>query len=597
MKILSFLRAPLLFALISFAIGLSACQKDISGDPGATDQADLTTKVSASVSGFVTDENDQPVLGATVKVGTITTFTDKYGYFQVGSSDVVKNAAVVTVSRNGYFKGIKTFIATAGKDAFFRIKLLPKTAIGSFSGSTGGTVTSGTGLKIVFPANAIVVAANGAAYTGTVQVSARRIDPVSNELEKIMPGDLRGLDAAGSLKLLTSYGMLAAELTGSGGESLQIATGKKATITLDLDASILATAPASIPLWYFNEANGLWTEEGTALKTGNTYVGEMSHFSYWNCDVPANYVHFSCTVKTSTGAAVSHALVKVSSIANPNNRGFGYTDTAGYTTGAVPNNMALKLEVFSSSNCGTAVYSQTFTTTNVNINLGTITIPVSTNFALVSGTLTNCSGGPVTNGYLIVKENSQFHRFPVNSTGAFSFPYLLCSSSPVVTLIGEDQGTAQQSVPASFTLVAGANAIGNIQACGVSAQQFFNMNINGTAYSFTTPADSIHHGFGSGTAASMRVIAFRLNSNTPSETSLSFASAGVAVNSLQLMEYFRTAYIQDSMTIVNPISVRITELGAIGEFISGNFTGTFRGAMPANISYNVSASFRTRRSN
>lgn len=41
-----------------------------------------------------------------------------------------------------------------------------------------------------------------------------------------MPGDLRGIDTDGYMKGLTTYGMAAVELTGAGGESLQIADGK-----------------------------------------------------------------------------------------------------------------------------------------------------------------------------------------------------------------------------------------------------------------------------------------------------------------------------------------------------------------------------------
>jgi hypothetical protein len=35
-------------------------------------------------------------------------------------------------------------------------------------------------------------------------------------------------------------------------------------------------------LWSFDEAKGLWKEEGQAIKTGSNYVGDVSHFSFWN---------------------------------------------------------------------------------------------------------------------------------------------------------------------------------------------------------------------------------------------------------------------------------------------------------------------------
>jgi hypothetical protein len=41
--------------------------------------------------------------------------------------------------------------------------------------------------------------------------------------------------------------------------------------------------------------------------------------------------------------------------------------------------------------------------------------------------------------------------------------------------------------------------------------------------------------------------------------------------------------------------VNITEYGAVGQFISGNFTGTLTGAAPTNTPYNIVCSFRVRR--
>ena len=47
-------------------------------------------------------------------------------------------------------------------------------------------------------------------------------------------------------------------------------------------------------VWGFLERMGV--EEGFATKTGSNYVGEVSHFSWWNCDVPINLVDFCLTV-------------------------------------------------------------------------------------------------------------------------------------------------------------------------------------------------------------------------------------------------------------------------------------------------------------
>jgi len=154
--------ALLLFTAVLFF----SCQKELSIDNGTGSlPPDLKTKISSSVSGFVTDENNAAVMGATVQFGSSTTTTDKYGYFEAKNVQVVKEAAVVTVSKPGYFKGIKTYIATVGKAAFFRIKLIPKTIAGTIDAASGGTITLANGLNIKLPAGGIVNAATNTAYT------------------------------------------------------------------------------------------------------------------------------------------------------------------------------------------------------------------------------------------------------------------------------------------------------------------------------------------------------------------------------------------------------------------------------------------------
>lgn len=459
------------FAILIFTLALTtvSCKKDVNNS--GIDQGtfpDLITKVSSAVSGFVTNEQDEPVYGATVKAGTSTTTTDKYGYFEFNNAMVVKEAAVVTVEYIGYFKGIKTYAVTEGKPVFFRIKLLPKTIAGTIQAGSGGTVTLSNGLSIAFPSGGIKNALTGALYSGTVQVAAQWIDPTSAELNNIMPGDLRGIDTDGYMKGLTTYGMAAVELTGAGGESLQIADGKKATLSFPLPTSINATAPSTIPLWYFDEQTGLWKEEGIATKTGDKYVGEVSHFSFWNCDVPANYVQFSCTILDNNNNPVPFANVKLSEISNPVNARWGTTNAAGYVSGLVPSNTSLKLELFSFGLCAVVVYSQNFNTGNIAYSAGNIIMPSLINsLANVSGSVTNCVNSPVTNGYVLVTVNNQFTRYYLNAQGAYNFSVFICVNPSPLTIFAVDADSLKESNIISYDLIPGVNSIPVIQACNI----------------------------------------------------------------------------------------------------------------------------------
>jgi hypothetical protein len=592
----------LLFFIVTASIFLS-CQKTIGNLDAlntTTILPDLVTTTSSSASGFVTDENELPVKNATVQVGNFTTTTDKYGFFEAKNVQVVRTAAVVSITKAGYFKGIKTYIVTPNKAAFFRIKLIPKTTAGSFNATSGGVVTIPSGLIINFPASAIVNASTNAAYTGTVNVAAFYINPTAADIDRIMPGDLRGLNTAGEMKLLTSFGMAAVELTGAAGEQLQIATGKKAGLTMPIPTSLSASALNAIPLWSFNETNGLWKEEGIATKTGNTYVGEVSHFSFWNCDVPNNFVQFNCTVVNTAGQPIPNVQVKISVVSTPNTAAYGYTDSSGYVQGAVPNNAQLKLEVFSSYNCTNAVFTQTFITTNVNVAFGNVILNTTTYLAVLNGTVTNCTNNPVTNGYIILQNSFQNTRISLSNTGSYSINHILCSTGTNnITLIAEDIIGAQQSNAAVYPVSAGTNSLPTIQACGVSTTQYVNVTVNTVASNYLAPSDtiSLSNGIpGLPPSTSYFISARRFPSNQATTTNFSFNGNNIAVGSAHNLNTFSAPTIPSSSTINTPILVNITEFSpASGQYVAGNFAGVITGPSPTFTPYNITCNFRVQR--
>jgi hypothetical protein len=588
--------------LFSSIILLGSCSKDIDNSTGNEQVPDLVSKVNSSVSGFVTDENNIAASGAIVKAGTVTVTTDEYGYFEIKNVQVVKNAAVVTVTKAGYFNGIKTYIAVEGKSAFFRIKLLPKTNAGSIDGNSGGNVSLSNGLNITLPASAVVNATSNAPYSGTVNVAAKWIDPTSAELKLMMPGDLRGIDDAGGLKSLTTYGMMAVELTGAGGEPLQIATGKKATLTFPLPASIVASAPASIPLWYFDEEKGLWKQEGSATKTGNSYIGEVSHFSFWNCDYPNTYIQFDCTIKDINGQPIPFAVVRITEESNPINSRSGWTDSSGYVAGAIPDNANLLFEVFNDHNCITPVYSQNFNTGSNNISLGTISINNTTKLASVNGSITNCAGSPVTNGYVVLKIGQSYFKYTVNNSGQYYFTLLMCDSSTTVSLFARDVSTMQESAPLNLTLVNGINAAGNLQACGSSVHEYLNFVIDGTSISYATPIDHIEVDTVSWTTPASFQIFAASNPVWDDQVEFYFEKGNLAVGS-QLQFTGMWCFGSSSSSIPSsiytddnfPISglITITECGSVGEHLAGYFSGTFTGTeRPTGIFHTVTGNFR-----
>lgn len=208
---------------------------------------DLTTKVTSSVSGFVetTQGAAGPLAGVTISFGNKSTITDEFGYFEIKDASVIKEAAQLTASINGYYTHYKTFIASEGKGLFTRMKMDYRFGAGGFASAGGGNFEGGDGERIIIPGNALINEATNTPYAGNVSVSETRIDWDNEDISFLEPGDSRGLDSSGYLKLLTTYGIGNFLLSGTNGENLQLLHGDSATISIPLFGS---GQPQSIPL-------------------------------------------------------------------------------------------------------------------------------------------------------------------------------------------------------------------------------------------------------------------------------------------------------------------------------------------------------------
>jgi hypothetical protein len=107
------------------------------------------------------------------------------------------------------------------------------------------------------------------------------------------------------------------------------------------------------------KATGLWKEEGTATKTGSSYIGEVAHFSFWNCDVSVPSVNLQLTLNNAAGQPLAHVQVRLKriSLTNGFNQTYGWTDSLGKVSGLVPANEVLQLDVMSL--CGTSFIHRT----------------------------------------------------------------------------------------------------------------------------------------------------------------------------------------------------------------------------------------------
>lgn len=266
---------------------------------------------SAAVQGFVIDKQGNEVDNATVKAGNKTTTTDINGYFRIEKADFTGDFCYIKATKQGFFTSSTTVHGKAGKEYAAELVMQPLNTLATFPSTQSKTVTIQGGGMVALPANGYITS-TGATYTGNVSVASVHINPEADNFSSLIPGgDLRAFDANGNDRVLYSYGMLNVELRDDAGNLLQLGNNKKATLTFPVAPSQQGTAPSTIPLWYFDEYKGIWIEEGKATIQGSTYVGEVSHFTPWNCDKPFPPSIITGKVVDGKGEPINTALVLV----------------------------------------------------------------------------------------------------------------------------------------------------------------------------------------------------------------------------------------------------------------------------------------------
>lgn len=573
--------------LIPFALFLGAffvaCHDD---DPFTS----IEKKANVAFAGQIIDENGDGVPGALVKAGDQSALTDQNGIFRLASVALPANHAIISVSSTGYFDFSRAYVVKDDALQTVKIQLLTKETAGSFNATSGGVVNVTGGPKLSFPANAIVDE-NGNAYTGSVQVLAKYLDPKSQELVLQMPGDLTGLNLAGEKQSLSTFGMIGVELLGASGQKLKIAANSEVEVRVPIDASIVANAPTEIPLWHFDLEKAFWIEEGLAQKTGNEYVGKVKHFSYWNYDGGLPSVNVYGNVYLGD---LDHPLADVEVLIAPVDPGNGWgcghgtTNGNGAFGGAVSKDLPLKLQiVWWGGQCGSqTIYSALIGPFSSDATLPPIIIPVQSFQSLaITGRLLDCNGQPIANGYAKMGVGLTHNFVFADANGEFEFNSIICQGNTQQTgaITGYDLTNLLESIPVPINFPPNTINLGDIAVCNV-VSEFIRYTLDGGQEIVSvTPFGGSDAGF----------VSISSGDSTQANQYLHF----LFVNNGQLGTFpitdmtVNTLYASD----LNSLTTNVTAFGPnAGDWMVGTFGGSFQVFNGDN--HTISGSYRVKRS-
>lgn len=241
-------------------------------------ESQITHLRPGTLQGHVFFDDGTPAAGAEVTVYATTATTDVEGSFELAG--LPAGEAPVTIRAEGAAPAFGSVLAEDGQttNATFRVLSLRTASLPD--AAAGGTVTTDEGLMLQFAPNSLIDT-NGVQVSGAVDVHYALFDTVLSLIAA--PGGLLTTGRDGSLVPLVSNGMASVSLSQRGVEVQPVLPVGLSFPTLG------APAPdcEEFRLYGFDEGSGVWVEEGGGAVVDDRFVGEVDHFSYWNCDAPA----------------------------------------------------------------------------------------------------------------------------------------------------------------------------------------------------------------------------------------------------------------------------------------------------------------------
>jgi hypothetical protein len=261
----------LLFLVIGF---LSCSRSGLDLEQNPDDFLELI------VNGRVLDEAGNPLQGAKLAINKreIESATD--GSFSLKNNQEI-DSLHLNVSKEGYFTTSRTLQLTGAGKTDLVLRMIKKPEPFELSGDIGGIVDIGSGVQLDFPLNAIVSKKDGTTYSGKVRVYAKSFSRDHPNFDELLPGGITG-QLAGETVALEAYSCLMVELFDEADKPLQIATGKKVQVRLALPSSLGISLTEKLNSWHFKEDKFLWENKGEVDRDNNTFTFYADSFSSWS---------------------------------------------------------------------------------------------------------------------------------------------------------------------------------------------------------------------------------------------------------------------------------------------------------------------------
>ena len=346
-------------SILTATLALTACGGGDSSTPAQSTPSPTTPTLPVDnspdviekniISGVITDISRQPLAGVAVTIGQDTVITDQSGTYTFNLSQALGNhiePTTLIVKKAGYFTTIQELSLVAEKAYTFDISLIADHLSTVFETSNKSIQHISSQAFVTINPNSLANS-SGQIYTDAANLAASYYSPdLADGNSTFTPHFLGQRKDGQTLTNLANVGLIEVKLTDALGSPLSLSENQ--TISLSFPETSTDQNLDSIPLWYYDEEQKFWIEEGVAKRQTNnngknSYIANASRTGLWSINIPLDQqsaIVEGCITDSVSGQSLSQPDLIIGG------RGFetySQTDNRGNFSIIVPVNTPLLL--------------------------------------------------------------------------------------------------------------------------------------------------------------------------------------------------------------------------------------------------------------
>ncbi|MEL7120140.1 MAG: carboxypeptidase-like regulatory domain-containing protein [Bacteroidota bacterium] len=548
--------------------------------------------IKASLNGDIRSSNGVPLPNVSISLLQSETTTNQNGYFNLKESLVPKSGTSLVIKHDNYFDEYSLFTTEVGANNYQSITLQPVENSYSFDNSEGFEWSSPQGFSLKI--NPFTIQdQNGSPVEGKVSIAINwSVIDDQNNLAKVFQNQ-RAINIESDEIAVQHEIVLQLQLSNSGASNLVVA---------DLQIEMpLATVNLPQPIlnemssWKLDAQSGFWLESGAISVESETLKSTLPIGNIWSFGHPLNFSTVSGTLlldNEQSQSKLPFKEIRLYEQGHPSKPTQLFTDHLGRFDLFLPQNKLYRVEVPSSCNQELQIVSP-----NTWVNpaaLASIEVIENEDIATLKKRFVDCEDEPISEGYLLVKENGKvIQTIPLNDLDSGRVYLPVCSSADIkFDLYDQKFGRSWEGLSRTLVL----NTFQSVSRLCDTVETYFKLTIGENTFEFANCQASIlqdNQQPDNGRLIRLRAFDAPFTSNSDI-VDLWIEGDSVGTFNIRSITYKLKAINNNLVTLnTNRINAQatISSVGATNESIEGNIQGTItpigQGAMTISAQYNA----------